>query len=297
VEGSHKDVVEFLLDNKADVNARDGGGDTPLHLAMSMGTKDLMAARREIAKMLLANKADINAKNNYGRTPLHTAVERGQQGLAEVLLADKADISSRDNIGFTPLHLAVYAGRKDMADFLLANKADIHAKDRDGDTPLHVAESFGNKPIAEFLLANRADEHARNNKGYTPSDLAARSGHAGLLDPGGIGIGTGGGSGIVDSTRPYAMGNSIKDPVPLARPMPSYTEEARKARLEGVVILQVIIRKEGTVEVIKVLKGLGYGLDESVIKTIESRWRFKPGTRGGEPVDVVAAIETRFSMF
>jgi hypothetical protein len=60
------------------------------------------------------------------------------------------------------------------------------------------------------------------------------------------------------------------------------------------VILQGIVRKDGTVTNLKVIKKLGYGLEESIIDTITTKWRFKPGTRNGEPVDVISTIETRF---
>jgi TonB family protein len=92
-------------------------------------------------------------------------------------------------------------------------------------------------------------------------------------------------------------GNNMTVPVHIAQPLPPYTEEARKARIEGVVLLQAIIRKDGTVDSFKVIKSLGYGLDESAIQTISSKWRFKPGTLKGTPVDMETRIEVRFRLF
>lgn len=90
---------------------------------------------------------------------------------------------------------------------------------------------------------------------------------------------------------------NVKVPRAIVQPMPSYTDEARANRIEGIIVLQVMVRKDGTATVTKVLKGLGYGLDQSAISTIEKRWRFEPGTNYGEPVDVQANIEVRFRLY
>ncbi len=95
----------------------------------------------------------------------------------------------------------------------------------------------------------------------------------------------------------YVVGPGIEAPVVLLLPLPAYTAEARAARVEGTVLIQVIIRKNGTVDSFRVLRGLGYGLDESAINTIATKWRFRPGTLNGEPVDVQANIEVSFRLF
>ncbi len=114
-----------------------------------------------------------------------------------------------------------------------------------------------------------------------------------------------GDKGIGDGKNPSGSGpNGILDdgpgvtaPVLLYRSLPSYTEEARKARIEGVVVVECIVRKNGSVDTIKVIRSLGYGLDESAVKTIATKWRFRPGTRNGEPVDVRAHVEVFFRLF
>jgi TonB family protein len=88
----------------------------------------------------------------------------------------------------------------------------------------------------------------------------------------------------------------LKNPQALDLPKPSYTEEARQAGIEGIVLLQVIVRKDGTANGFKVLKGLGYGLDESAISTIADKWRFQPGTYYGVPVDMQIQIEVTFRL-
>jgi ankyrin repeat protein len=101
----YKGVAEFLLANKAKVNAKDGEGMTPLHLAAHRNDK-------ELAELLLANKADVNAKDNYGDTPLHYAASHGNKDLAELLLANKAEINAKTDKCDTPLHYAVASYRR-----------------------------------------------------------------------------------------------------------------------------------------------------------------------------------------
>ncbi len=113
----------------------------------------------------------------------------------------------------------------------------------------------------------------------------------------GGGMGGGSGGGIGSGVGPYVVGGGVKAPIAIYQPLPAYTEEARKARAEGIVLIQAIIRRDGTVDSFKVLRGLGYGLDESAINTIATKWRFKPGTLNGTPVDVQANIEVAFRLY
>jgi TonB family protein len=65
----------------------------------------------------------------------------------------------------------------------------------------------------------------------------------------------------------------------------------------GIVAVTFIVRKDGTAGSFKILRGLGYGLDESAISTIATRWRFKPGALKGEPVDQITFVETTFKLY
>lgn len=124
------------------------------------------------------------------------------------------------------------------------------------------------------------------------------SGSGAGVGPGsGGGMGGGSGGGIGSGVGPYVSGNGVKDPVALLQPTPNYTEEGRKARIEGNVVLKAVIRKDGTVDSFRVVRGLGHGLDESAIQTIATKWRFKPGTLNGVPVDVIVDIEVVFRMY
>jgi TonB family protein len=77
---------------------------------------------------------------------------------------------------------------------------------------------------------------------------------------------------------------------------PDYTDEARQAHIQGTVVLSVIIRADGTAKVDKVVRGLGYGLDEKAIATVE-QWKFAPATKDGKPVDVQLQIVISFHLY
>lgn len=88
----------------------------------------------------------------------------------------------------------------------------------------------------------------------------------------------------------------VKNPVLIHQTIPSYTDEAIKAKVQGIVLLQAVIRKDGSVTDFRVIRGLGYGLEEKAIQEIANNWKFQPGTRNGQPVNVRATIEVQFNL-
>ena len=113
----------------------------------------------------------------------------------------------------------------------------------------------------------------------------------------------GSGTGPVDGAGPgtgdggiYTIGSGVTMPQILQQTTPSYTDDAIKSKVQGTVILQAVIRKDGTVDSFKVLRGLGHGLEEKVIQEIAENWIFRPGTLKGRPVDVLATIEVQFNL-
>ena len=125
------ELVQLLLKNGADVNAKTKYGDTPLSRA---------AHRHEIdvARLLLRNKAEVDARDDDGWTPLHFAVTKCDEQMAALLLASKANPNLTIKYGGTALHLAIDC-KKEMVELLLANNADVNAKDWKGDTTLSLA--------------------------------------------------------------------------------------------------------------------------------------------------------------
>jgi TonB family protein len=89
----------------------------------------------------------------------------------------------------------------------------------------------------------------------------------------------------------------VSMPVQLETPTPQYTDQARAARIEGVVVLQCIVRKDGTVNGCRIIRSLGYGLDEESIRIIETKWRFKPAMILDKPIDMPMNPEFTFKMY
>jgi TonB family protein len=94
---------------------------------------------------------------------------------------------------------------------------------------------------------------------------------------------------------PLQIGGNVQAPVRIHAPDPHYPEEARHARVQGVVILQTIIDKVGNVTDVRVLKGLPSGLTEAAVEAV-SAWRFKPAMLEGEPVAVYYLVTVSFSV-
>jgi protein TonB len=112
--------------------------------------------------------------------------------------------------------------------------------------------------------------------------------------PGGSGSGSQG-TGTGDKSAPLRVGGDVKAPTIINKPEPKYTEPARRAHITGVVVVEAIIGRDGTVEDVKVLKGLPMGLSEEAVQAVK-QWRFKPGTLNGEPVDVIFSLTVNFKM-
>jgi protein TonB len=94
---------------------------------------------------------------------------------------------------------------------------------------------------------------------------------------------------------PFTVGGEVTAPVKLFGPSPPYTEDARRGRVQGVVILEAIIDALGNVTDVKVLKGLPAGLSDAAVEAASS-WRFEPARRNGDPVPVFYNLTVRFSL-
>lgn len=104
-----------------------------------------------------------------------------------------------------------------------------------------------------------------------------------------------GGPPVVVEEGPMRVGGEIQEPTVISRINPEYPELARRARLEGPVILQAIIDRQGMVKEVEVLRGLGLGLDEAAVAAVE-QWQYTPTFYNGRPVEVILTVTVIFEL-
>jgi len=109
----------------------------------------------------------------------------------------------------------------------------------------------------------------------------------------GPGVGPGEGGGIGGGV--FRVGGGVSAPQIVFKVDPEYSEQARKAKYQGTVVLNLVVQKDGSVRDVKILQPLGLGLDEKAVEAV-MQWRFKPGMRQGQAVDVSAIVEVTFRL-
>ena len=125
--------------------------------------------------------------------------------------------------------------------------------------------------------------------GGPPSGVSAQA--PGMFPGGGFGPGEGGGVG----GGVFRVGGGVTAPSLLSKVEPEYSEEARRAKYQGTVVLYVEVYPDGKAHNLKVLRSLGLGLDEKAIEAV-NKWRSRPGYKDGKPVPVQATIEVNFRL-
>jgi TonB family protein len=88
----------------------------------------------------------------------------------------------------------------------------------------------------------------------------------------------------------------VSAPRVLYQPDPEYSEEARKAKYQGTVVLYVVVGPDGKTRDVRIQRSLGLGLDEKAIEAV-SHWRFDPALKDGHPVAVAVSIEVTFRLY
>lgn len=184
-ESGNVDLARMLIDRKADVNARDKFGDSPLQLAAWRGFRPVVEllldrgaaipadtrARNQLLSQAAQNALDAlftklidlgvsPAAGPGRRSLLHDAAAGGSVRILERLLAATPDINQADGDGWTPLHDAAFMARQDAIGFLLDKGADPNRRNRLGQSPWNIAIEHKRTGIPELLASRGADQSA-----------------------------------------------------------------------------------------------------------------------------------------
>jgi len=174
--------------------------------------------------------------------------------------------------------------------------------------PAVVVNNANPKLLIEPALLGPPDVQTPNNTMAVWGDPLAKIGppSSGTGSGGGIGSGKNGGIGPGDGagfgpgqdggmSQVYVAGGGVSAPALTFQVDPEYSEEARKAKYSGVVVLSIEVDQSGHTRNLRVAKGVGLGLDEKAIEAVK-QWRFKPGLKNGKPVIVRAQVEVNFRL-
>ncbi len=148
--------------------------------------------------------------------------------------------------------------------------------------PVIVADNYGD-PMSKLMPLSGG-----------PGANGLGAGKGGGLGPGnGDGYGPGSGGGMGGGV--YRIGGDVSAPVLINKVEPEYSEEARKAKYSGTVLLSIVVDQNGMPRDIHVIRPLGLGLDEKAIEAV-MKWRFRPGMKGGHAVSTQAQVEVNFRL-
>ncbi|KAH0566277.1 hypothetical protein GP486_000329 [Trichoglossum hirsutum] len=145
IENQSADFVKFLIDQGADVEAKNTTGSYPLHVAARLGID-------EVVTTLLHSGASVNKIDNHGRTPLHVASQKGFVKTSKLLLENGSSLNSVDDKGRLAAHYAAEIGHDKLLRLLINAGSDILTPDDEGQTVLHLAAWKGHDAVVALLL-------------------------------------------------------------------------------------------------------------------------------------------------
>ena len=171
-EEGHEVTVQMLLDNGANVNAKDWLGSTALDWAAPGG-------HEMTVRVLLQNGCNLYSRDAYENTALHWAVPH--EAIVQLLLENGADVNAKNDCGQTALCWAARDGSVAVAQLLIDYTADVNIEDKYGCTALHGAALRGREEMVRVLLKHGVNPNAKDKHGWTALHVAALKRHEGLV--------------------------------------------------------------------------------------------------------------------
>ena len=154
-----------------------------------------------------------------------------------------------------------------------------------------IADQAGGPQDREGVLAKAPETPPSQGSGTGGGVGSGQGTGLGQGDGTGVGEGSGGGYG----GGPFRPGSGVEPPRLLREVKADYTDEARRANIEGEVELEIVVRRDGTVGDVKIIRGLRGGLNDRAVQAVR-QWRFAPGRMKGVPVDVVVEVGVEFRL-
>lgn len=154
--------------------------------------------------------------------------------------------------------------------------------------------------MAENHMPNFGDPAAPVMPAPPPSNGTGSAGGIGSGSGSGVGVGrgpgVGSGSGGGIGGGVYKVGGGVSPPQAISTPDPEYTQEARDAKTQGTCVLWLIVDQQGRPRDIRLVRGLGHGLDARAIAAVQ-QWQFHPAKKDGQPVSVQITVEVGFHLY
>lgn len=171
---NHMEVAELLIKHGADLNQRDGNGNTPFIQASAKG-------HLETIRLLILHGANVEMPNGHGWTPLLVAVDQDQVAVAKFFISQGANINAEYPNGRNALMKAAESGNEQLVNLFIEKGADVNHTNSSGANALLDAAVAGHDKVVKLLIQGGAELDRRDEEGWTALMKAAAHGHCAVV--------------------------------------------------------------------------------------------------------------------